>query len=200
MPEKFFELTLSQAVRDAQNDAYGRSWIAGEATAEDVLGPEEKEFIAARDSFYLADVSESGWPYIQHRGGPPGFLQVFGPAPTRLRRPARQPPDADHGQSGGQRPGGAVPHGLPAALAAENHGPCARGAVREVPELAALFDLSGRESGAERLFVIDVVGFDWNCPKYITPRYTAAEVQEAVAPLRERIAELEARLKTAAAR
>ena len=47
----------------------------------------------------------------------------------------------------------------------------------------------------ERLFFIDVLSFDWNCPKYITPRYTEAEVREAVASLKQRIAELEAQLK-----
>jgi len=41
-----------------------------------------------------------------------------------------------------------------------------------------------------------VVSFDWNCPQYITPRYSGAEVDEAVAPLKQRIAELETRLAT----
>jgi hypothetical protein len=48
----------------------------------------------------------------------------------------------------------------------------------------------------ERVFLVEVVSFDWNCPKYITPRYTAAEIEEAIAPLRARIAELEAQLNT----
>jgi len=47
----------------------------------------------------------------------------------------------------------------------------------------------------ERLFLVDVIAFDWNCPKYITPRYTETEIQAAVAPLHQRIAELEARLR-----
>jgi hypothetical protein len=50
---------------------------------------------------------------------------------------------------------------------------------------------------AERIVVIDVVGFDWNCPQHITPRFTEAEVEAYVAPLRARIAELEARLTKA---
>lgn len=47
----------------------------------------------------------------------------------------------------------------------------------------------------ERLFFIEVLSFDWNCPKYITPRFTAAEVEAVAAPLRRQIAELEARLE-----
>ncbi|MGK5450310.1 pyridoxamine 5'-phosphate oxidase family protein, partial [Streptomyces radiopugnans] len=51
---------------------------AGPADA-DLLGPDEIAFIAERDSFYLASVGETGWPYVQHRGGPPGFLHALDP-------------------------------------------------------------------------------------------------------------------------
>jgi hypothetical protein len=67
---------------------------------------------------------------------------------------------------------------------------------QENPELVTRFATPDIQRIVERVFFIDVVSFDWNCPKYITPRYTAAEVEEAVAPLRQRIAELEAELKT----
>ena len=67
--------------------------------------------------------------------------------------------------------------------------------AREHSELVAKFAAPDVQRIAERLYLIDVVSFDWNCPKYITPRYTAAEVENAVAPLRQRIAELEAQLK-----
>jgi hypothetical protein len=68
--------------------------------------------------------------------------------------------------------------------------------ARQHPEFVAKFSEPDVRRIVERLFIIDVVSFDWNCPKYITPRYTAVEVEEAVKPLRERIAELEAELKT----
>jgi hypothetical protein len=68
--------------------------------------------------------------------------------------------------------------------------------ARQHPELVAKFSEPDVRRIVERLFIIDVVSFDWNCPKYITPRYTKLEVEEAVKPLRERIAELEAELKT----
>jgi hypothetical protein len=63
------------------------------------------------------------------------------------------------------------------------------------PELVAQLAEPEVHRIVERLFIIEVVSFDWNCPKYISPRYTAAEVETAVAPLKQRIAELEARLK-----
>ena len=67
--------------------------------------------------------------------------------------------------------------------------------ARQHPELVAQFAEPEVHRIVERLFFIEVISFDWNCPKYITPRYTAAEVEKAVEPLRQRIAELEAQLK-----
>jgi hypothetical protein len=69
--------------------------------------------------------------------------------------------------------------------------------ARQHPELVAQLAEKEAHRLVERLFLIEVVSFDWNCPKYISPRYTAAEIQERVAPLRQRIAELEAKLKDA---
>lgn len=68
--------------------------------------------------------------------------------------------------------------------------------ARQHPELVAQFAEPEARGLVERVFLIEVVSYDWNCPKYITPRYTAAAVEEAIAPLRARIAELEAQLKT----
>ena len=68
--------------------------------------------------------------------------------------------------------------------------------ARQHPELVAQFAEPEARGIVERVFLIEVVSFDWNCPKYITPRYTAAEVEAVVAPLKQRIAELEAQLKT----
>jgi uncharacterized protein len=69
--------------------------------------------------------------------------------------------------------------------------------AREHPELVAQFSEPKMEGLVERIFLIDVVSFDWNCPKYITPRYTAEEIEALVRPLQERIAELEGQLGSA---
>jgi predicted pyridoxine 5'-phosphate oxidase superfamily flavin-nucleotide-binding protein len=66
--------------------------------------------------------------------------------------------------------------------------------AREHPALVERLTEPAERARVERLFEIDVVAFDWNCPKYITPRYGAAEVSALVEPLQRRIAELEARL------
>ena len=67
--------------------------------------------------------------------------------------------------------------------------------ARQHPELVTQLAEPAVRGLVERIFFVEVLSFDWNCPKYITPRYTAAEVEAAVAPLRQRIAELEAQLK-----
>src|SRR5262245_62629745 len=71
--------------------------------------------------------------------------------------------------------------------------------AREHPELVTQLAEKDLQPIVERFFIIDIVAFDWNCSKYITPRYTFEEVARAVAPLEKRIAELEARLKSCAA-
>src|SRR5277367_6845782 len=76
MADKFLELLVTPSVARAQEQYFGRGLeIPGERPA-DALSPDEVQFIQSRDSFYLATISENGWPYVQHRGGQPGFLRV----------------------------------------------------------------------------------------------------------------------------
>src|SRR5260370_25238206 len=79
MDDKFMQLVLSPAVQQAQDKYFGRHQIVENAPEIDPLTRSEAYFIASRDSFYMATVSETGWPYVQHRGGPPGFVKVLGP-------------------------------------------------------------------------------------------------------------------------
>src|SRR5579863_9103671 len=79
MTDKFFELTVTDSVQEAQKHYYGGTMRLGAAQGNDPLTEEEMSFIQARDSFYLSTVSETGWPYVQHRGGPAGFLRVLSP-------------------------------------------------------------------------------------------------------------------------
>lgn len=79
MATKYLDLSFTDAVCRAQQQYYGSAGKITGAPQRDPLGPAEAEFIAARDSFYLGTVSESGWPYIQHRGGPRGVLKVVDP-------------------------------------------------------------------------------------------------------------------------
>ncbi|MFM7674167.1 MAG: pyridoxamine 5'-phosphate oxidase family protein [Synechococcus sp.] len=77
MSRHYLQRHFTPAVREAQREAYGQSAPVPDAPEPDGLGEREVAFIAARDSFYLASLTETGAPYLQHRGGPVGFLQVL---------------------------------------------------------------------------------------------------------------------------
>src|ERR1044072_7463576 len=79
MGHKFADIAFTPVVKAVQEAMGSRGAYARREAGPDTndrLGPTEAEFIAARDSFYIASVSETGWPYVQFRGGPPGFLKV----------------------------------------------------------------------------------------------------------------------------
>src|SRR5579863_3958738 len=79
MAEKFHELAFTDSVLKAQDRYYGATRPAHSEAERDTLTGDETLFIQSRDSFYMATISETGWPYLQHRGGKPGFLRVTGP-------------------------------------------------------------------------------------------------------------------------
>jgi uncharacterized protein len=197
MATKYLDLMFTTAVRRAQTQYYGRAGKISGAPNRDLLGQAEAEFIAVRDSFYIGSVSESGWPYIQHRGGPPGFLRLMNETTLVF---------ADYKGNQQLLTTGNVSVNDRVALFLMDYKNRERlkilGHARVEdppvhPELVAQIFDSKMRSSVERLVFIDVVSFNWNCPKYITPRYSAAEVEEYVEPLKLRIAELEAQLRKA---
>lgn len=155
----------------------------------------EARFIAARDSFYIATVSDSGWPYVQHRGGPPGFLQVLDATTLAY---------ADFRGNLQYVSMGNLAHDARVSLIMVDYARRQRlkilGRARYVeienagPELAAQLKPGSYPAELERAMLIDVAAFEWNCPRHITPRYTEAEVEQRIAPLAARIAELESLL------
>ena len=195
MPDRFKQILLTPAVLAAQEHYYGRHAAVAAAQDCDPLTNDEREFIAARDSFYLATVSETGWPYVQHRGGKPGFLRVLGPTSLAF---------ADFGGNRQMLTTGNLAANDRVALFLMDYPHRTRLKIlgharvedaRQHPELVQQLSEPDVQRIVERLFFIEVVSFDWNCPKYITPRYTAEEIQELIAPLKARIAKLEAQLK-----
>jgi predicted pyridoxine 5'-phosphate oxidase superfamily flavin-nucleotide-binding protein len=195
MAERFMQNVLTPSVLAAQEHYYGRRASISSAPERDPLTDEERTFIEARDSFYMATITESGWPYIQHRGGHPGFLRVV--SPTQLAF-------ADYKGNRQMLSTGNLAANDRVALFLMDYprrerlkilGHARVEDARQHPELVAKLAEPDVHRLVERLFFIEVISFDWNCPKYITPRYTAAEVEKAVEPLRQRIAELEAQLK-----
>ena len=195
MAHKFLDLAFTPEVLAAQQHYYGRSQVAPPAAQDDPLGPDEVAFIESRDSFYLGSVSESDWPYVQHRGGPAGFLKVISPNEIAF---------ADYKGNRQMLTTGNVATNDRVCLFLMDYprrerlkmlGHAEVLDARDHPELVARIALPELVKITERIVRIRIVSYDWNCPKYITPRYTAAEVDALVAPLKARIAELESRLQ-----
>jgi predicted pyridoxine 5'-phosphate oxidase superfamily flavin-nucleotide-binding protein len=194
MAQTYLHTMFGDGARALQQAAGSRaSYARMEAGAGemDVLSDRELDFIAARDSFYMASVSEDGWPYVQHRGGPAGFLRHIA----------------------GNRIGFADYRGNRQYLSTANLAADDRVSLflMDYPNRRRL-KLIGHTSGSddpvdiaalmapdypaepERAFLIDVIGFDWNCPQHITPRFTEAEVRHATQPLLAELARLRAHI------
>ena len=195
MAENFLKITVTDSVRKAQDQYYGGSQTFQGIPGRDALTEDETTFIQARDSFYIASVSENGWPYIQHRGGRAGFLRVLNPETLAFAdyRGNRQMLSKGNLAANNRVALFLMDYPRRTRLKILGHGRVED--AREHPELVQQLAEPEVQRIAERLFLIDVVSFDWNCPKYITPRYTAQEIHGLVAPLKARITELEAKLK-----
>ena len=186
MIHAFASIAFTPAVRDAQaregsRAQYARAFESGDSVRNAELGPDEAAFIHAQRSFYMATVSETGWPYVQHRGGSPGFLHVVD---SRTLSFTDLPGNRQFISVGNLTQDDRV------ALILVDY------AHRQ--RLKLLGRLAVQESaGAERTqreMRIHLEAFDWNCPKYIPVRFEAEDVQRALDERDQRIAQLEAQL------
>ena len=179
----FGDIMFTNGVRAEQEQRGSRKAYA-QMTAQpapEALGAREEAFIEARDSFYLASVNEEGWPYIQHRGGPKGFLKVTGP---------RQLAMADYRGNRQYVSTGNIKHDERVSLFLMDYPNkarlkiLARAKIVDLdsdPSLAA--KLADPEGGkVEQLMTFEVEAFDWNCPQFITPRFTADDIRETLGP------------------
>jgi predicted pyridoxine 5'-phosphate oxidase superfamily flavin-nucleotide-binding protein len=202
MSFRFADLMFTPAVQALQSEngsraAYARMPAHGEGS--DALSEREAGFLRAADHFYLATVSETGWPYVQHRGGPAGFIRVLGP---------RRIAFADfRGNQQFVSAGNSTVNDRCAMIVMDYANPTRLKLIGRLKfvrlddldgELFDVAELSDYRARVERVAVIDIEGFDWNCPQHITPRYTVGEIEELTQPriqqLQTRIAELEAQL------
>ena len=198
MAHQFLSTTLTPAVHRAQEAYYGRSQQIPPAPGPDELGADEESFIERRDSFYMASVNQDGWPYLQHRGGPRGFLQVLDGHTLGFADLSGNHQLLTTGNVSANDRVALFLMDYPRRERLKIIGHAEVIPAKANPALAAELAPEGVPVRlVERLFRIRVTGFDWNCPKYITPRFTAEEVEQAAAPLRNRIAELEAALAAA---
>jgi uncharacterized protein len=184
MRKNFFNLAFTPAVKALQTrrgsrKAYARAEEAVAAEPEGGLGPEETAFIGTRDSFYLASVSETGWPYVQHRGGPKGFVRVLD---DRTIGWAEYRGNRQYVTAGNVSADDRVSlffMDYPNQRRLKLLGRLTMVDAAERPDLAAQLDPGKGGGVVEALVTVRVEASDWNCPQHITPRYTIEEITEA---------------------
>jgi predicted pyridoxine 5'-phosphate oxidase superfamily flavin-nucleotide-binding protein len=197
MPYGFLDIAVTPSVKTAQTaNGSAHLWedFKGHRTF-DHFTEAEAAFIAERDSFYMATVSETGWPYVQHRGGPPGFLRVIDDRTLAFADFAGNRQYISLGNLGAD---GRVSLILMDYANRRRLKIFAHAEVKNLaddPELASKIATPGYRGKVERAFVLHLDAFDWNCPQHITQRFDAPDVARAVEALQQRIAELEAENK-----
>jgi uncharacterized protein len=197
MAKNFAEIAFTDSVK-AQQKKYGsrRSYARMEAMERGTeLSFAEADFIAERDGFYLATVGENGYPYVQFRGGPKGFLKMLDPKKLAY---------ADFRGNMQYISVGNLNRNDKAALILMDYANRRRLKIfarvevveaKDAPELIAQLQDTAYNAQIERAMVLHVEAFDWNCPQHITPRYTIEEIRELNASLYEHIAKLEAEVE-----
>ena len=194
MAHNFGSLVFTPVVKALQ-ERYGSrrqyAKLERSASSRDRLGPEESSFIAERDAFYMASIGATGWPYVQHRGGPKGFLKVID---------FRTIAFADFGGNKQFISTGNLTTDNRVALILVDYPHQARLKIlgraeifegEQAHEWIGKLREPGYKASVERAFVIHVEAFDWNCPQHITPRFTAEQIQEALAPFEQQMQDLE---------
>jgi predicted pyridoxine 5'-phosphate oxidase superfamily flavin-nucleotide-binding protein len=172
---------------------YGRKRVQGNAAPGiDALTDDEREYLAERDSFYLATVSETGWPYVQYRGGPRGFLRVVDDHTIGWADFRGNLQYISTGNVGGDDRVALIALDYPHQRRLKIFGHARVVTVAEDPALVKSFADADYSAEVERAVLVTVEAFDWNCQQHITPRFSAAELEPHLAPLRRQLADLQA--------
>ena len=183
MGSRYAKTMFSPAAKVLQQQHGSRAQyerLAALGSRDEALGNFEQQFIAARDSFYLGSVTEDGWPYIQHRGGPAGFLHVLDGHTLAFADFAG---NKQYITAGNLATNDRValflmdyPH--QARLKIIGHSRIVE--LGEDPALEARLQQPHDAARIERIFVIAVVAYDWNCSQHITPRFTEEEFARGI--------------------
>ncbi|GAB5438862.1 pyridoxamine 5'-phosphate oxidase family protein [Falsiruegeria mediterranea] len=193
MPRAFNQLMFTPAVLAHQErlgsaKAYAK-FLADGPQSGHLIGPAEKAFIEARDGFYQSTVSETGWPYVQYRGGPVGFLKVLGESTLGYADLSGNRQYISRGNLDGNDRVAMILMDYANQRRLKILG---RVSFTEGEQAAASLFIEGSETQPERAAIIKVEALDWNCPAHITPRYTEAELRPHLNQLGLEIAQLKA--------
>lgn len=192
MPYGFMKIARTPGVEKIQTElGVDHLWndYSGERTF-DCFTDNEIAYISQRDSFYLATVSETGWPYVQHRGGPRGFLKILDHKTLAFADYVGNRQYFSLGNLSSDNRVSMILMDYPNRRRLKLLG--RMNAVALDGEIAPLVTDDGKGLKPQRAMIFKLDAFDWNCPKYITPRYTEEEIDLAFRPFQKRLHELEA--------
>lgn len=194
MSTNFGSRVFTQVVKELQ-ERYGsrRQYerLRGQSSPADRLSEDESGFLAERDSFYMATVGSSGWPYVQHRGGPKGFLKVIDDGTLAFAdyRGNRQYVSTGNLMTDSRVALILVDYPRRARLKILGRVSIFEGEAA-APWISKVKDPND-PAFSERVYVVRVEAFDWNCPQHITPRFTVEEIQTALVPFEQQLHDLE---------
>ncbi len=197
MAKNFAEIAFTTAVKEMQEKLGSRSAYARmeKETYVDGLTDNEIDFISQRDSFYMASIGENNFPYIQHRGGPKGFLKVLDAKRLGFIDFKGNMQYITVGNMATNKNVALIMVDYPARARLKI---LARMEILELKDDPALYDqldLSEYKFRPERMMILHIEAYDWNCPQHIIPRYTLADIETAFAAQRSQISKLETEIK-----
>jgi len=175
---RYFDVAFTPAVKAEQERHGSRAAYAAAAAGEggpDALTERERTFISASDTFFLASVSGTGWPYVQHRGGPPGFVRTLDEGTIGWAEFAGNRQYVSAGNTDIEDRVALIFVDFAHRMRLKLLGHLRSFEVPERPDLALRLALDGYPARIERFAVVTVEGLDWNCPQHITPQFTARE-------------------------
>jgi uncharacterized protein len=193
MSYSFLDVAITPSVRAAQaRMGADRIWQGFKGRREfDRFTENEAAFIADRDSFYMATVSETGWPYVQHRGGPRGFLKLVDDRTLAFADYRGNRQYISTGNLAADRRACLFLMDYPRRARLKIYANVDTLGLDDEPDLAALVSVPETKAKLERVFRLRLKAFDWNCQQHITPRFTEHEIAKAVRPLTDRLAQLD---------
>jgi uncharacterized protein len=200
MSNAFAEIAFTPAVKAAQQldgsrAAYARNVERGDDVMNQRLGADEADFIAQQRSFYMATVSETGWPYVQHRGGPRGFLKVLDDQTLAFADFAGNRQLISVGNVAGNDRVALILVDYVHRVRLKILGHLQVHGLSGDDALARQLHSADYKARPQRAMTVRVAGFDWNCPQHIPVRIDAEDMQAALDERDARIAVLEQQLQ-----
>ena len=197
MAKNYPEIAFSDAAKELQKKYGSRNSYARMEKFSEVNGLTDGEFsfIENQNSFYLSSIGSNGFPYIQHRGGPKGFLKVLDSKRVGFIDFTGNKQYVSVGNIATNAKVSLIMIDYPRKARLKIYAKADVIELDESPELYNSLDLSDYKFRPERMLVLHIEAYDWNCPQHITPRYTVDEIETALVPQQKYIAKLEQEIK-----